>query len=182
MTTFNLQKHLDKIAKELPTLTKQSERSYEGVQGYFVAQTRSWQNCSRKKMLKGSTAQEAWQSCLDEYQKMDDNIDWVEKNALEDSLELQKNAQSTGSMMQMGSYLEKIKKHRAEGKSIGQSVMAALKDCETEATKIKEASVKSEIKIACGGCGCGDHGNSHKCKCSDGCACKKDGGTCCQHK
>jgi len=151
MTTFNLKKHLEKLSASNPQMTKQAEASYEGVQGYFVAQTRSWQNCARLKMLKGASAQEAWQSCLDDYQKANDNIDWIAKNVHENSLDEQKNfrkkAQSVGAL-QMGSYLEKIKKHRTEGMSTGQAVMAALKECETEAVKLRESAAKGTIKTA----------------------------------
>ena len=149
MATFNLQKHINKIASNLVPLKKEAQSSYEGAQGYFVAQTRSWQNCVRRHMLKGESAQEAWQNALDEYQKTANNTEWISKNCVEDTLELQKKANcGGGGMLQMGSYLEKIKKHKAEGMSIGQSVMASLKDCEREAAKIREAGTKGNVKTA----------------------------------
>jgi hypothetical protein len=130
-------------------------------------------------MIKGASAQEAWKGCLEDYQKTTDNIKWVAQN-LPDDQALQKSAQCA-SPLQMGSYLHKIKKHQESGKTVGQAVMATLKDCEREAKKIHEASINAQLKTAnktaCPACGCGC---DSECKCPPGCDCKKDGGSCCK--
>lgn len=67
MTTagFNFSKWLTKHA------------NYEGAQGYWVAQTRAWSNCLKCKRDAGKGAQEAWQGCIDEYQKKAGSDDWL---------------------------------------------------------------------------------------------------------
>ena len=131
MATFNLKQYLTKQA------------NYEGIQGYFVAQTRSWQNCVRAKLNKGASAQDAWQGCVDDYQKAPNNMDWVSKNTHED--ELKKSAQY-GAQFQMGSYWHKIKKHQKNGLTVAQAVMEALKECEQEAIPLHESAGKTNLE------------------------------------
>ena len=72
--SFNLKKHLEKTA------------NYEGAQGYFVGQTRTWQNCVRLKLNAGASATESWQDCLDSYQKDNGTMKWIADNVHEDSI------------------------------------------------------------------------------------------------
>jgi hypothetical protein len=43
---------------------------YDDGKGLMQTQSRSWANCSKQKMDSGMGAQEAWQSCLKEYQTL----------------------------------------------------------------------------------------------------------------
>ena len=70
--SFNLKQHLEKTA------------NYEGAQGYFVGQTRTWQNCVRLKRNAGGTAMEAWEDCLESYQKDNGSLKWIADNVHED--------------------------------------------------------------------------------------------------
>ena len=53
---------------------------YDDGRGLVQKQTRAYMNCYKAKMDKGMSAQEAWQSCLEEYQKSATN-DWGTKYA-----------------------------------------------------------------------------------------------------
>jgi len=55
--SFNLNKFLKKAY-------------YEDGKGLMQTQGRSWSNCSKQKMDSGMGAQEAWQTCLKEYQTL----------------------------------------------------------------------------------------------------------------
>ena len=123
---FNLKNHL-----------MQKKANYEGVQGYFVAQTRAWQNCVCKEQGKGVSAQKAWQGCLEEYQKTDGKLEWVEKHCSDDN-KIQKSAQSSDPQLQMGPYWERIKKKINAGKTTGQAVLETLEDCQKDAAKIPQ--------------------------------------------
>lgn len=119
--TFNLKSFIEKRA------------NYEGAQGYMVAQTRAWQNCVRCKQADGDSAQEAWEKCLEEYQKTNGTTDWVAKNCHKDEKEgLAKSAQQ----LQMGGYWDVIKKYKSKGMTTAEAVSFALKDCETAAKNI----------------------------------------------
>lgn len=119
--TFNLKSFLEKKA------------NYEGVQGYMVAETRAWQNCVRCKQAAGKGAQEAWEKCLEEYQKMQGSLDWIKTNCHKDEYEtIEKTAQS----LQMGPYWDRLSKYRSLGMTAGEAVSKALKDCEGVAKNI----------------------------------------------
>ena len=126
MTTFNLKRYLEKKA------------NYEGAQGYWKAQTRAWMNCTKTKLDAGMSAQEAWQGCLDEYQKGDDNMGWVGTYAADalDKLKKQAQVSNGGDQMQMGAYWDRIKKKVDEGKTVGQAVLETLDECSKDAEKI----------------------------------------------
>ena len=79
---FNLQKY---------SMIKQA--NYDGIQGYWVAQTRAWQNCVGCKQKSGEAAQKAWQECLDEYQKGDGRLEWVADYASDEIEKIRKSAQ-----------------------------------------------------------------------------------------
>ena len=53
------------------------EAFYEDVRGYWTGQSRAWMNCYKLKSDEGTAPQEAWNSCLGEYQKSMDKADWV---------------------------------------------------------------------------------------------------------
>lgn len=119
--TFNLKNFMVKKAQ------------YEGVQGYMIAQTRAWQNCVRCKQASGKGAQEAWEKCLEEYQKTQGTFDWISNNCHKDESEgLSKKAQQ----LQMGPYWEGIKLYKGKGMTTAEAVSLALKDCETVAKNI----------------------------------------------
>lgn len=65
-----------KKAFNLKTFRKQA--FYEGSKGQIHTQSRCMMNCYKIKMEKGSSAQEAWQSCVDEYNNAKEN-DWALK-------------------------------------------------------------------------------------------------------
>ena len=73
MTSFNFKSFLSKVA------------NYEGVQGYAMAETRSWCNCIRAKQNDGTSAQKAWEECLKEYQTDGNKQKWVAKYLPDDS-------------------------------------------------------------------------------------------------
>ena len=123
---FNLKKHL-----------LQKQANYDGIQGYWVAQTRAWQNCVGCKQKKGASAQEAWMKCLEEYQKGEGKLSWVANHVPEESSKIQKIAQEIGgAQLQMGPYWERIKMKLKKGKTTGQAVLEALNDCQEDAKKI----------------------------------------------
>lgn len=62
---FNLKAHLLKTA------------FYEDVRGYWNTQRRAWMNCYKCKSDDGKGPQDAWNTCLDEYQKSTVNSDWA---------------------------------------------------------------------------------------------------------
>jgi hypothetical protein len=55
----------------------QKHSFYEGTQGYWVAQSRAWANCTKCKQDAGKSAQEAWQECIDEYSGKKSNEEWA---------------------------------------------------------------------------------------------------------
>jgi len=59
---------IDKVAGNLVLL---KTAQYVGVQGYWIRNTRCWMNCYRQKRASnpGTSAQEVWTECHDEYQK-----------------------------------------------------------------------------------------------------------------
>jgi len=123
---FNLKKHL-----------LQKQANYDGIQGYWVAQTRAWQNCVCSKQKKGASAQDAWMKCLEQYQKGDGKLSWVADYVPEESSKIQKIAQEMGgAQLQMGPYWERIKIKMKKGKTVGQAVLEALEDCHEDALKI----------------------------------------------
>jgi hypothetical protein len=126
---FNLKQH---IMHKMAT--------YEGVQGYFVSQTRAWQNCVCSKQKENKSPQDAWDECLGEYQKSSSNLDWVKKHLPGEDSKTKKTAQqmSGGAQLQMGSYWGKIQKNMKKGMTTGQAVMKALDDCRKEADSIPE--------------------------------------------
>ena len=50
---------------------------YEGAQGYMKDQTRAWQNCYKQQCDKKKGPQEAWTTCMEEYQKADNKGKWT---------------------------------------------------------------------------------------------------------
>ena len=122
---FNLKKHL-----------LQKKANYDGIQGYWVAQTRAWQNCIGCKQKKGASAQKAWQECLDQYQKGDGALSWVADYVPEESSKIAKTAQMGGDQMQMGSYWQRIQAKLKKGKTNGQAVLETLAECQKDAQKI----------------------------------------------
>jgi len=62
-------------------IQKQANLDSEGAQGYFLAQSRAWMNCSKCKRNDGKTAQQAWQECFEEFQKGDRKLSWLESYA-----------------------------------------------------------------------------------------------------
>jgi hypothetical protein len=124
--TFNLKKYLEKTA------------NYEGAQGYFLGQTRAWINCTKRHLDAGSTPNDAWNGCLDEYQKGDGCMSWVKKYAADLADELQKRGQISGGdyQLQMAPYWDRIDKKVKAGKSVGEAVMETLDECKKDADKI----------------------------------------------
>ena len=124
---FNLKKHL-----------LQKKANYDGIQGYWIAQTRAWQNCIGCKQKKGASAQKAWQECLDQYQKGDGALSWVADYVPEESSKIAKTAQSMGSgyQLQMGPYWQRIQAKLKKGKTTGQAVLETLEECKQDALKI----------------------------------------------
>jgi len=106
--TFNLQKYF----------TKTANMSYEGSQGYFLAQQRAWMNCSKCKRVAGKTAQEAWQECFDEFQNGDRKLSWLENYAKEDVGKVSKESAVD--------YSEDIVKLSSSGMSVGAAVNKVL--------------------------------------------------------
>lgn len=58
--------------------------NYDGGRGLIQTQTRNWSNCQKAKMESGMGAQEAWNSCLKEYQTMSGG-EWAGKYAAHES-------------------------------------------------------------------------------------------------
>tara|TARA_Y100000310_G_scaffold79638_1_gene76282 strand:- start:594 stop:890 length:297 start_codon:yes stop_codon:yes gene_type:complete len=94
-------------------------------------------NCSKCKLDAGMGAQEAWESCLEEFQKGDQKLEWVGQYAgggVKEAIE--KKAQMEGAQPQMPAYWDKIKAHMETGMTPGQAVMEALKECTVDAESI----------------------------------------------
>ena len=49
---------------------------YEDDRGYWTMQGRAWKNCYKKKSDEGMQPQEAWNSCLGEYQGFENKAKW----------------------------------------------------------------------------------------------------------
>lgn len=62
--SFNLKKYIKKAF-------------YDDVRGHMQAQTRAWQNCYKQQCDKKKQPQEAWNTCLEEYQKAENKGKWV---------------------------------------------------------------------------------------------------------
>ena len=62
-TVFNLNKYI-------------KQAFYEDGRGSLVTQSRAWKNCYKKKVDEGMAPQEAWDSCLKEYQVSSDKSKW----------------------------------------------------------------------------------------------------------
>lgn len=60
---------------------------YDGGSPQVKEMTRMFSNCQKAKLDKGMGAQEAWQSCLEEYQKNKKNKDWTTKYAKSNKVE-----------------------------------------------------------------------------------------------
>jgi len=121
-TAFNLKQCLQKKA------------NYEGAQGYFVLQRRAWNNCVRCKLNDQKSAQEAWQECLNEYQKTGNNMEWAAAHLAE---KVDRTVEASCSpQMQMGKYWDRIQKHLKEGITMGKAVMETLEECQDDAEKI----------------------------------------------
>lgn len=114
----------------------QKKANYEGVQGYFVAQTRAWQNCVACKQKDKKSAQEAWNECLEDYQKTSSNLEWIKDHLPSEHYKIEKTAQSSDPQLQMGSYWEEIKSQMKKGLSTGEAVFKALEKCQKDAEKI----------------------------------------------
>ena len=82
--TFNLSSYLSKFAN----------LSYEGSQGYFLAQRRAWMNCVKCGQEDGKSAQEAWQKCFDEFQTDERKLSWLENYAKDNSGNMVRKANS----------------------------------------------------------------------------------------
>jgi len=126
--TFSLTRgdwmRIGKRAGWLGSLVKTA--NYEGVQGYFVAQTRSWQNCVCKKMTDGDTAHKAWETCLGEYQKGSNTLEWVAKNCLGDKIK--KAASEQKEPFTLKAHVDAITKRVAAGDSVSTAVLGTLRN------------------------------------------------------
>ena len=62
--SFNLKKYIKKAF-------------YDDARGHMQSQTRAWQNCYKQQCDKKKGPQEAWNICLEEYQKTADKGKWM---------------------------------------------------------------------------------------------------------
>ena len=67
---------MGKVIFNLDKFTKKA--FYEGGKGLIAPQTRAMMNCTKIKRDKGMSAQEAWNSCIEEYNNNKKN-DWSSK-------------------------------------------------------------------------------------------------------
>lgn len=63
--TFNLKQYIKKIA------------FYDDDRGHWVSQTRAWSNCYKQQSDKKKSPQEAWNTCMKEYQDCEDKGKWI---------------------------------------------------------------------------------------------------------
>jgi len=112
--TFNLKSYI----------AKQANFAFEGSQGYFLAQSRAWMNCSKCQREKGKTAQEAWQICFDEFQKGDRKLSWLENYAKDEVAGVPKEAAVD--------YTPEIIKMASEGVPMQEAVMGAIKTAQAK--------------------------------------------------
>ena len=145
--TFNLKTYLEKTA------------FYEGAQGYMQAQTRAWMNCVRARLASGEGPQDCWMGCLEEYQKGDGRIEWVQKYAqdLADKFP-QEGVTHT-------SYADAIMKKVATGQPVNKAVAESIqeigmaKTAETFHFRCPKCGKKTWgitpkiVEQPCGGCG-----------------------------
>lgn len=125
--TFNLRNHLTKLAN----------LSYEGAQGYFLAQTRAWMNCIRCKQKNGEAAQKSWQECFDEFQKGDRKLSWIENYAKDVSDRVSKESAVD--------YSEGIERFAATGLPLGVAVSSAI---EEKMIQVRTAQSKATQKAS----------------------------------
>lgn len=114
---FNLARYLAKRA------------NYEGAQGYAKGQRLAWMNCVRCGMQNNKTPHEAWQSCLEEYQKKGNTLEWVADHLAE---KVTKSASR-----HRGSYAPLIQKHLKEGMDIPTSVKLAIDESAGQKIEIR---------------------------------------------
>jgi hypothetical protein len=50
---------------------------YDDARGHMQSQTRAWMNCYKQKCDKKKGPQEAWNTCLEEYQKTENKGKWM---------------------------------------------------------------------------------------------------------
>jgi hypothetical protein len=105
--------------------------NYEGAQGYFQRQQRAWMNCVRCQLNEGKGAQDSWETCLDEYQKNGNSMDWAAAHVAE------KVVRTAGANYD---YSHLIKQYKAAGFTTAQAVAKALtpKTIKTEAKAKKK--------------------------------------------
>lgn len=117
-------------------LTKQA--SYEGLQGYWSAQSRAWCNCFKQKLeaSKDKSAQKAWQTCLDEYNKDAGNTSWALKYAGGEKIK----KEASGGNEE--SYKEEISKNISKGMPIRNAIMNAAYSF----LKISEKSLREQVQ------------------------------------
>jgi len=63
-TSFNLKKFI-------------KQAFYDDSRGHMQSQTRAWANCYKCQSDKNKSPQEAWNICMEEYQKSEDKGKWV---------------------------------------------------------------------------------------------------------
>jgi hypothetical protein len=66
---FNLKKFMKTELKKVAF--------YEDSRGYMNGQTRAWQNCYKQKCDQGKGPQDAWNGCLEEFQKAAKKAEWL---------------------------------------------------------------------------------------------------------
>ena len=50
---------------------------YEDERGYWTKERRAWANCYKEKCDEGKGPQDAWSSCMEEYQDANSKADWA---------------------------------------------------------------------------------------------------------
>jgi len=112
--TFNLKRFIEKRAN----------MDSEGSQGYFLAQSRAWMNCSKCKRNEGKTAQQAWQECFEEFQAGDRKLSWLEHYAKDSANVISKEAAID--------YSAEIIHLAADGVPMQDAVMGAIKTAQAK--------------------------------------------------
>ena len=125
---------LGQVADRVDKTAKEAHRAktaqYVGVQGYWVRNTRCWQNCYRQKRAsnKEMPAQEVWQDCHNEYVESINNDESGWERYASENTQLTKFAQSKSGRKAISTEQQFFKKALSERVENGWPVPFAVQD------------------------------------------------------
>ena len=159
-TMKNIKETLVKIAstlnnkglKKSSEIVKNAEKAlsnfkmaqYVGVQGYWLRNRRCWDNCYRQKRTSkpGSSAQEVWMECWDEYREAINNpkSTWAKYANKSDTIKVSKKEEQVWNKI----FANKVEEKMKEGLSRPESIYTVI-EAESQAYSIKVIEASSNL-------------------------------------